>query len=71
MPQRGRHPKKDVEKALQYAESKNCVVIEIHHGHVWGEVQAPTGQAFKVWSTPKNEGNHAKAIRRFVDKEGA
>lgn len=69
MPERGRHPKKDVEKALQYTESKGCEVSEIHHGHVWGEVRASSGQVFKVWSTPKNPGNHAKAIRRFADKE--
>jgi hypothetical protein len=69
---RSRHPKKEVEQALQYAEARGCTIVESHRGHRWGEVlaAAPDGAAFGVWATPKNPGNHAKDIRRFADQRG-
>ena len=68
---RERHQYKEVERALQYAESKGCFVEVRHAGHVWGHVVAPNGQRLAVFSTPKNQDTAAKIIRRFVDKNTA
>jgi lysophospholipid acyltransferase (LPLAT)-like uncharacterized protein len=68
---RERHQYKEVEKALQYAESKGCTVEVKHAGHVWGHALVPNGQRLVVFSTPKDQDNAAKIIRRFVDKNTA
>lgn len=65
---RKRHSKKEVEQALKYAESKDWVVDQTPSGHKWGSAQCGSGCWMSVWSTPKNPGNHAKQIRRKVDK---
>lgn len=58
------HPKKDVEKTLQYAEEHHFDV-----GHVWGVLRCQSGICIlRVAGTPKNEGNEAKRIRRFVGR---
>ncbi len=67
MTARVRHPKKDVEKALQYGEKDGWIVEQTASGHKWGKVQCGHGCKVLVWSTPKNPGNHAKAIRKAVD----
>lgn len=67
---RSRHPNKEIEKALQYAEKLNWRV-EKRTGHAWGMIFCPEGHAdhkMCVWSTPKNPQNHAKQIIRFVNK---
>jgi hypothetical protein len=69
------HSKKEVEEALQYAESKSWVV---EHGgsHCWGKMYCPYNTKecrcgefciTSIFSTPKNPGNFAKKIRRVVD----
>jgi hypothetical protein len=63
------HPKKEVEEALKEAEATGFDV-EDKRGH-WGVIHCPGAppescQPFWVWSTPKNAGNHAKQIRRYV-----
>jgi hypothetical protein len=63
---RRRHQRKQVEEALQYAESEGCEVLERHSGHTWGYVVAPNGQRLRVWSTPKDADVAARIIRRFV-----
>ncbi|MGH8993895.1 MAG: hypothetical protein ACRDZ7_20475 [Acidimicrobiia bacterium] len=70
MPGRDRHQKKDVEKALQYAEDEGGFTVRpIHSGHVWGAIHCPADVCvLRVHSTPRNEGNEAKRIRRFVDR---
>jgi hypothetical protein len=69
MPGRDRHPKKDVEKALEYAEDERWTVDPTHSGHVWGVIRGRARICFlRVSSTPRNEGNEAKRIRRMVDK---
>jgi hypothetical protein len=69
MGKRKRHPKKDVEKALQLAEEKGWTVTETssRRGHSWGRIVCPTGE-HKAWvySTPKNPGTHAKQIQKTV-----
>ncbi|HWE64620.1 MAG TPA: hypothetical protein VHB98_23130 [Chloroflexota bacterium] len=63
----GRHPKKDVEVALVYAHEHGWTVAQTVAGHRWGVARCGKGCSVSVWSTPKNPGNHARAIRRAVD----
>ena len=71
---RSRHPKKEVEEALQYAELKRWRVQESKgsHTHVWGTLYCPLatrdGCKYRVYGTPRDAGNHANAIRRIVDR---
>jgi hypothetical protein len=70
------HPKKEVEGALRHAE-ENGWRIEVGGAHAWGKMYCPFNDKdcrcglhciTSIWSTPKNAGNYAKAIRRVVDK---
>ena len=72
---RQKHPKKEVEDALRYAEAHGWR-IEFGGSHAWGKIYCPYNDAecrcgefciSSVWSTPKNPGNHGKQIRRVVD----
>ena len=69
MPPRRRHPKKDIEAALQTAEAAGWVVEEIHRGHRWGLARCPAGEhAVAVWSTPRDPATLGKLIREQVSK---
>ena len=72
---RSSHHKKDIEAALRHAESQGWRV-EIGGSHAWGKMYCPWNDAecrcgefciACIWSTPKNPGNHARAILRVVD----
>jgi hypothetical protein len=72
---RSKHSKKEVEDALGYAEANGWRVVP-GGAHAWGRIYCPYNDAecrcgefciTSVWSTPKNAGNHAKALRRVVD----
>ena len=72
---RTRHPKKDVEEALQHAEAQGWR-IEVGGSHAWGKMYCPYNDAecrcgefciASIWSTPKNPGNHARQLKRVVD----
>jgi hypothetical protein len=72
---RPRHPKKEVEEALAYAESRGWRV-EVGGSHAWGRIYCPYDDSecrcgefciASIWSTPRNPGNHARQIRRLVD----
>lgn len=45
-------------------------IVEVHRGHVWGEVVAADGQTLRVAGTPRNPGTAARRIREFVRKNG-
>ncbi len=69
------HPKKDVEAALQYAESRGWRV-DVGGGHAWGKTFCPYHSRdcrcgefciTSIWSTPKSPANHAKQLRRVAD----
>lgn len=73
MPQRGKHPDKEVEAALLYAESH---LWSVRLGGHWGFLYCPyndsecrCGTRCKagIWGSPKNPGNHAKQLRQVVD----
>ena len=72
---RSSHPKKEIEAALRHAESQYWRV-EMGGSHAWGKIYCPYNDdgcrcgefcIACIWSTPKNPGNHARAIRRVVD----
>ncbi|USX29486.1 hypothetical protein NHH73_14835 [Oxalobacteraceae bacterium OTU3CINTB1] len=69
------HPKNEIERALRHAERQGWRV-EVGRGHAWGRIYCPYNDRecrcgefciTSVWSTPKNPGNHARALRRVVD----
>jgi len=66
------HPKREVERALRYAEERRCAVDKAGRAsHAWGRLYAPDGKSImSVWSTPKSAENHARQIRRFADRFG-
>ncbi|HEY3984422.1 hypothetical protein [Cedecea sp.] len=72
---RQRHPQKEIEAALSYAEFQGWRVKE-GGAHCWGKLYCPwNDKACRcgefciscVWSTPRNAQNHARQIRRLVD----
>ncbi len=50
---RERHQRKQVEADLRFAEEEGCQIDALHSGHMWSKVIAPSGQRFRVWSTPQ------------------
>ena len=72
---RKKHPHKEIEAAIRYAESKGWQVIE-RQGHAWGSLRCPSNQVdcrcgqfcqMSVWSTPRNPESHARQLRRKVN----
>ena len=68
---RPRHPKAAVEAAVQYAEALSWRV-ELSSGHAWGRLYCPSatrsGCQVSVWSTPRSPENHARSLRRLIDR---
>lgn len=69
---RKRHPNKEIEQAIKYAESKLWRYMKPgKSAHAWGRLLCPLqkveGCAMSVWSTPRNPSIHAKQIYRRVD----
>lgn len=73
---RKRHPKKEVEEALQHAEEHGWRIELGGGGHAWGRMYCPYNDPecrcgefciTSVWSTPKNSGNHGNQLRRVVN----
>ena len=70
---RPKHTSKDVEEAIQYAESEGWT---IKLGGHWGFLYCPYKDAScrcgirckaGIWGTPKNPGNHAKQLVAVID----
>ena len=68
---RPRHPKKEIEEAVVYAESRGWDLIR-SGSHVWGILHCPGrgrgGHRVSVYSTPRNPTAHARDLRREVDR---
>jgi len=73
---RRRHPDKEIEAALRYAEAYGWQIVATGH-HGWGKLYCPTHSAAcrcgefcisVIWSTPRNVFHHARALRRVVNK---
>lgn len=71
MTTRPRHTDKEVEDAVSYAESRGWRVV-LGSNHAWAKLLCPhadrSGCVVFVWSTPKNAGNHARDIKRAIEK---
>lgn len=72
MATRKRHPNKDIETAIQYAEERGWRYKETgNSAHAWGrllcKLQDRTGCSMSIWSTPRDVVNHAKQIRSRVN----
>jgi hypothetical protein len=70
---RPRHPKKEIEEALQYAEANGWRVIKRSgRGHAWGILRCVLenreGCSMSVWSTPRDPAVHGMQIMRRVDQ---
>ncbi len=70
---RSRHPNKDIEDSIQYAESKKWRFKSTGgSSHAWGKLLClyakPSGCIICIYCTPKNPTNYAKLIKRQVDK---
>lgn len=73
--QRKRHPNKDIEKAIVYAEQSGWH-IEVGGSHAWGKMYCPNNDQdcrcgefciTSINSTPKNPDTHARQIRRVIN----
>jgi len=68
---RSRHPNKEIEAALQYAESKGWRVVQTKRGHRWGAIYCPRRARgachASVYSTPGNPRKHATWLRSVVN----
>ena len=68
---RSRHPNKEIEAAVQYAESLGWS-LHTSAGHAWGHLYCPQNDRdsciVSVWSTPRSAENHATAIVRAVKR---
>ena len=67
------HPNKHIRRAISYAESKGWRFVKAGgHAHVYGMLYCPRrerdGHRLPVYGTPKNPENHAKWLRRNVDR---
>jgi len=70
---RPKHPNKEIEAALCYAEQNGWVWVKAGgSSHPFGRIKCPYGSRggclISVWSTPKRPTRHAKDIRKAVDK---
>jgi hypothetical protein len=67
---RNRYPKKEVEAALRYAEEHGWTVSDTSSGHRWGLAVCPGDctPPTSIRSTPRVSANHARQIRRNVDR---
>jgi hypothetical protein len=73
MTKRSKHPIKEIEEAIQYAEEKGWTYKDSgKSSHSWGRLFCPLhtreGHQMSIWSTPRNAYNHAEQIHRQVDR---
>ena len=69
---RNRHPDKEIEEAVTYAEASGWQVVPVKKGHAWGRLYCHQhdrdGCMVSVWSTPRSAGNHARDLIRAIDR---
>lgn len=66
-----RHPSRVIEEALTYARAHGWLVIKSTGGaaHAWGVMRCPGDcPQVSIFSTPRVPENHARALRRAVDR---
>lgn len=62
-----KHPKKEVNAALDHADSRGLNVEQTIAGHKWGRIVCSCGARVSIWSTPRSPHNHGKQLRKWVD----
>lgn len=67
---RKRHPVKEIESAVRYAESNGWTVIRSgSSAHSWAKVRCSGDCPQRsVWSTPADPVAHARQLRGYVDR---
>jgi len=73
MAKRSKHPNKEIEEAIVYAEQNRWIYKDSgKSAHAWGKLLCPLhtqeGHKVLIWSTPRSTFNHARQIKRSVDK---
>jgi hypothetical protein len=73
MIKRSKHPNKEIEDAIKYAEENGWSYKNSgNSAHSWGKLLCPLhtreGHKMLIWSTPRSAFNHARQIRRIVDR---
>lgn len=73
MRKRNKHPNKEIENAIRYAENQGWRHQKSGgSAHAWGRLLCPlharSGCQMSIWSTPRDADIHAKQIRRHIDK---
>ena len=78
MADRKKHPNKHIEAALAHAEAAGWrIKVGGGSAHAWGVMYCPHNDpecrcgefcVTSIWSTPGNPENHAKQLRRVVDR---
>jgi hypothetical protein len=73
MAKRPKHPNKEIEAAILYAEKNGWVYKDTgKSAHAWGRLLCPLhareGHQMSIWSTPRNANNHAQQLKRQVNK---
>ena len=58
-----KHPKKEVNDALDYADQQGLDVERTTAGHKWGRIKCTCEALVSIWSTPKNPHNHGRQLR--------
>ncbi|SDK51503.1 hypothetical protein SAMN05421869_116182 [Nonomuraea jiangxiensis] len=73
MVSRGRHQHNEINAAFKVIrKTRSLTVVEIHKGHRWGAIECVCGgDPYTVWCTPRNPGNHARGILRYVNTHAA
>ena len=75
MAQRPKHPSKEIDNAVEYAEQQGWQFVKAR-GHAWGMLRCPwndkdcrcgTFCQTSIWSTPRNPEAHARQIRRLIE----
>lgn len=80
MANRKRHPAKDIEAVIKFAESKGWRIVSAgSSAHCWGRMLCPFGDknekcrcgefcSVSIWSSPRSAVNHAKQLRKAIEK---
>jgi hypothetical protein len=73
MRKRVKHPDKEIEEAISYAEENGWIYKDSgKSSHAWGKLFCPLhtreGHKMSIWSTPRDPFIHAQQIKRFITK---
>lgn len=73
MTKRNKHPNKDIEASIQYAETLGWTYRPSgNSSHAWGKLYCPLhtreGHHLSIYTTPRNPTMYAKLIRQRVEK---